>query len=347
MKKSSSGEKFYFDPSPKQKSSLKTAYAALDLGTNTCRLLIVSPKAGGRFHVLDSYSQVIRLGEGVGADGALSSLAMTRAIDALKICQEKLSRFFIIGQRFVATHACRIATNSQEFITRIVQETGLQLEILDEKTEAQLAVKGCGSLIYDGTKGSVLFDIGGGSTQISLLDFSHGRERDLAKNIVSWVCLPVGIISLSEKFKEEEMHEDYFSQMTKYVYSLLCHFPGRDKLSHLVKDKDFYLLGTSGTATTLASMHMDLRRYDRRRVDGMWLTQEDLNVLMNRLLCWDLSKRRLNPSIGKDRAEHILSGCAILEAIRIMWPSSRIRVADRGLREGILQELLSHSKIFY
>ncbi|WP_425358825.1 Ppx/GppA phosphatase family protein [Aquibium carbonis] len=317
------------------------AYAALDLGTNNCRLLVAIPTRPGQFRVIDAFSRIVRLGEGLSGTGRLGDQAMSRAVEALKHCAEKLAGRDIRKARLIATEACRSAENGVEFLTRVTEETGLVLEIIDRETEARLAVSGCGSLVERDTDGVVLFDIGGGSSEIALIDISARRGGRLADHIVSWTSLPVGVVSLSERFGGRHVTPEIYAAMVEDVARMLDAFEGRDKLGLIAHGDRFHLLGTSGTVTTLAGIHLDLPRYDRRRVDGLWMQSDDIDRMIERLVGWEFHERVANPCIGPDRADLVLAGCAILEAIRRVWPAQRLRVADRGLREGILAELMA------
>lgn len=322
------------------------AFAALDLGTNNCRLLVAVPGRPGQFRVIDAFSRIVRLGEGLSSSGRLGQPAMDRAVEALKICGDKLRSRAIRRARLIATEACRSAENGAEFLARVESEAGLKLEIIDRQTEARLAVSGCGSLIERGTDGVVLFDIGGGSSEIALIDLSHSRSPRLANHIVSWTSLPVGVVSLSEKFGGRHVTRDSFAAMVSHVTAMLEAFEGRGRIDHLVAGARFHLLGTSGTVTTLAGVHLGLERYDRRRVDGLWMDNDNVDLMIEKLLGWDFNARVANACIGADRADLVLAGCAILEAIRRVWPSPRLRVADRGLREGILSELMADAGVW-
>jgi exopolyphosphatase/guanosine-5'-triphosphate,3'-diphosphate pyrophosphatase len=321
-------------------------FAALDLGTNNCRLLVAVPGRPGQFRVIDAFSRIVRLGEGLAANGRLSDAAMDRAVEALKVCGDKLRSRSIEKARLVATEACRSAENGAEFLARVKAETGLTLEIIDRQTEARLAVSGCGSLVERDTEGVVLFDIGGGSSEIALIDVRGQRSPRLASHIVAWTSLPVGVVSLAEKFGGREVTRETFGAMIDHVKSLLDGFAGRGRLDHLMNGGKFHLLGTSGTVTTLAGVHLDLERYDRRRVDGLWMDGVNVDRMVEKLLGWDFQQRVNNACIGADRADLVLAGCAILEAIRGVWPSDRLRVADRGLREGILSELMGDAGVW-
>jgi exopolyphosphatase / guanosine-5'-triphosphate,3'-diphosphate pyrophosphatase len=316
-------------------------YGALDLGTNNCRLLLATPGRPGQFRVVDAFSRIVRLGEGLGATGRLGAAAMDRAVEALRVCADKLAARPVRRARLIATEACRSAANGQEFLERVAGESGLELEIIDRETEARLAVSGCGSLVERDTQGVVLFDIGGGSSEIALIDLSGRRSGKLANHIVAWTSLPVGVVSLAERFGGRDVTEQSFEAMVRDVEAMLARFDGRGRLAHVAGGNRFHLLGTSGTVTTLAGVFLELERYDRRRVDGLWMSDQQVGDMTARLLGWDFARRVANPCIGQDRADLVLAGCAILEAIRRVWPARRLRVADRGLREGILTELMA------
>ncbi|MCO6049064.1 Ppx/GppA family phosphatase [Mesorhizobium sp. RP14(2022)] len=321
-------------------------FAALDLGTNNCRLLVAVPARPGQFRVVDAFSRIVRLGEGLGATGALGERAMDRAVEALIVCGEKLRARPILRTRLIATEACRAASNGEAFLDRVEREAGIRLEIISRETEARLAVSGCGSLVEQDAKGVVLFDIGGGSTEIALVDLSRSRAPRLADSISAWTSLPIGVVTLAEKFGGRDVTPESFKAMTAHVAAMIERFEGRDRLAKLAGDDRLTLLGTSGTVTTLAGIHLDLPRYDRRRVDGLWMESDEVDRMTAKLLGWDFDRRVANPCIGPDRADLVLAGCAILEAIRAEWPTKRLRVADRGLREGMLSELMSEAGVW-
>lgn len=323
-------------------------YAALDLGTNNCRLLIARPTENG-FRVLDGFSRIVRLGEGLSQSGRLSEAAMDRTIEALKTCRNKLAQHDGVKARIIATEACRSASNSTSFLNRVRRETGLEFEVVDRKTEAELAVTGCADLIETDAPGAILFDIGGGSSELAWLDFRGGRPKNQGKtsaSIRSWQSLPVGVVSIAEKFGGVDITPELFEAMVRYVADQLRHFRGRDKLREMLASHPVHFLGTSGTVTTLAGLHLGLDRYERAKVDGLWMRAEDVDATMRVLLSMSYEKRMANPCIGKERADLVIPGCAIFEAIRREWPCTRIRVADRGLREGILISMMSADRVW-
>jgi exopolyphosphatase/guanosine-5'-triphosphate,3'-diphosphate pyrophosphatase len=317
-------------------------YAALDLGTNNCRLLIARPHENS-FRVLDGFTRIVRLGEGLSTTGRLSDAAMERTIDALRQCRNKLREHEPARMRLIATEACRSAINGAEFLARVERELGLVLEVVDRQTEAALAVTGCADLIEDGTSGALMFDIGGGSSELAWLDFRGGRPKRqgrMSSSIRSWQSLPVGVVSIAEKFGGVEVTRDTFEAMVSYVSGHLRQFRGRDKLRQMIADHPVHMIGTSGTVTTLAGLHLGLERYERQKVDGLWMTRRQIDDTMAALLSMPYDRRVGHACIGRDRADLVLPGCAIFEAIRREWPTDRVRVADRGLREGILISLI-------
>jgi len=321
-------------------------YAALDLGTNNCRLLIAQPTRPGQFRVIDAFSRIVRLGEGLGASGRLSNDAMDRAVEALRICAAKLKARDIRRMRLIATEACRAAENGELFLARVLEETGLELEIIDRETEARLAVSGCSSLVGPEARSVVLFDIGGGSSEIAVIRIDDHRSSRLANHITHWTSLPVGVVTLSERHGGRDVSPIVFEAMINEVEGMLDKFDCPPSPNAMRDSTDFHLIGTSGTVTTLAGVHLDLPRYDRRKVDGVWLSDDEVTAMQAKLLSWDFAGRAANPCIGPDRADLVLAGCAILEAIRRRWPSPRMRVADRGLREGLLTDMMADDGVW-
>lgn len=324
----------------------RPAYAALDLGTNNCRLLVAVPN-GSSFRVVDAFSRIVRLGEGIASSGRLSENAMDRAVDALKVCAGKLNGRGIKRLRLIATEACRIAENGETFIERVRSEAGLELEIVNRETEARLAVAGCASLVDKQSDGVILFDIGGGSSELVWLDLKdRALSQDCISNRVrSWASLPVGVVNISERHGGVDVTPEIFEEMVAEVMGLLDRFPEADALSRMVEKGGVHMLGTSGTVTTLAGVHLGLDCYDRRKVDGIWMSSKDVSAMTEKLLTMSFDERSGNACIGRERADLVLAGCAILEALRRKWPCSRLRVADRGLREGILYELMSEDGV--
>lgn len=317
-------------PNPRQ------AYAAIDLGTNNCRLLIARP-AQENFVVIDAFSRVVRLGEGLAQTGRLSDAAMDRTVGALKICSDKLRRRKVHLARSVATEACRRASNGAAFIERVRRETGIALDIISAQEEARLAVLGCHILLEDGIGPAVIFDIGGGSTELVLIEPGAPVPR-----IVDWQSVPWGVVSLSETVGDEPDEEasrlQRYSRMKQLVRDSFAEFSARiDRY----RSPDLRLLGTSGTVTTLASVHLELPHYDRSAIDGLIVPASSMRAISERLSSLSPAERRQINCIGNERADLVVAGCAILEAILDIWPAPRLGVADRGIREGILRSLMT------
>lgn len=329
----------------------RQSYAAIDLGTNNCRLLIARP-AGDSFVVVDAFSRVVRLGEGLAQTGRLSDEAMDRALGALRVCAEKLKRRNVHLARSVATEACRRASNGNDFIERVRAETGIRLDIISAREEARLAVLGCHILLEPGPGPALVFDIGGGSTELVLVE--NAEQRDAPPVILDWVSVPWGVVSLTETCAPEReglgARVERYAEMRGRVDESFAAFaqriaPWREKAADGDPSPDamggpLRLLGTSGTVTTLASVHLDLPQYDRNAVDGVIVPAQSMRGITERLSTMALAGRRELPCIGRERADLVVAGCAILESILDLWPAHRLGVADRGIREGILRSLI-------
>jgi exopolyphosphatase / guanosine-5'-triphosphate,3'-diphosphate pyrophosphatase len=309
-------------------------YAALDLGTNNCRLLIACPTEDG-FRVVDSFSRIVRLGEGISATGCISDAAIERAIAALSICRDKIKSRKARRLRLIATEACRAASNAEGFRNRVVAETGIRLEVIDRETEAALAVIGCSPLIDPLGRGAILFDIGGGSTELVRIE-RDPQAANATPRIKAWMSIPLGVVTLAEHFGGRDVTSQSYAAMTAEVARHVEPFAAE----HSRELSGMHLLGTSGTVTTLAGIHLNLHRYDRRRVDGIWMNDADITATIARLLRMSYHERAANHCISVERADLVLAGCAILDAIRNAFPLPRLRVADRGLREGMLVEMM-------
>jgi exopolyphosphatase/guanosine-5'-triphosphate,3'-diphosphate pyrophosphatase len=314
-------------------------YAALDLGTNNCRLLIARPTGPG-FRVVDAFSRIVRLGEGLAATGALSEEAMGRTLDALKVCADKIAARKIAAGRYVATEACRRAANCDIFLARVRDEIGLEIETISSTEEARLVVAGCAPLLNPRIPYAIVFDIGGGSTEIVWLRLwgEYGRRR--RPQILGSMSLPFGVVTLTDRFGGAEVSPATYRAMVAETMAALAPFEHTHDLLRHVRTGRAQMLGSSGTVTTLAGIHLALPRYTRALVDGSVLTFEQISVVSNRLAALDLAGRAANPCVGRERADLVLSGCAILDAICATWPVGRLRVADRGVREGILFDLM-------
>ncbi len=327
-------------PAPEPRTSrgpYRRTYAALDLGTNNCRLLIARPAERDGFTIVDAFSRIVRLGEGLAASGRISDAAIERAIGALQICSDKLVRRGVHISRAVATEACRRASNGPDFVARVYRETGILLDIIDPGEEARLAAGGCHTLLEPGDGPALIFDIGGGSTELVRVDTAGDGLR-----IIDWTSIPWGVVSMSES----EAHGDpdpsvrlaAYDRMRRRAADAMAHFVDHAAVAN---GAPLRLLGTSGTVTTLGSVHLGLTRYVRDLVDGLQLTDRECRTISLRLAAMTLDERAGVACIGRERADLVVAGCAILEAILDLWPAPRVGVADRGIREGILRNLMA------
>ncbi|MET0376366.1 MAG: Ppx/GppA phosphatase family protein [Rhizorhabdus sp.] len=318
---------------------MRRTYAALDLGTNNCRLLVARPSDDG-FIVVDAFSRIVRLGEGLGASGRLSDAAMDRAVSALSVCADKLRRRHVSLVRSVATEACRRAANGRDFVERVYRETGIQLEIITAEQEARLAVTGCHALLEPGDGPALIFDIGGGSTELVLIDPSAEEPR-----IIDWFSAPWGVVSLTESEPHDgDCAADRIASYARMRDRVAAAFAGFAEGLRGRGAEPRRLLGTSGTVTTLASLHLELPSYDRRAIDGLIVPSEAMRDISTRLSGMSLAERATLACIGHERADLVVAGCAILEAILDIWPADRLGVADRGIREGILRSLMARDQ---
>lgn len=335
--------------------------AALDLGTNNCRLLIAAECADG-FEVIDAFSRPVRLGEGVEHSNALSAEAQERAIKALRICAAKIRHHRVGASRIVATEACRRAVNGRAFVRRVVRETGLPMAIISAEDEARLAVAGCAPLIDPEAEQLLVFDIGGGSTELIWVDMSHtpaarrqaliralaplgpGTQCDTARaaaaHVTDWISVPMGVSTLQDRFRHIADDAERFDAMSAHFRERLTPFRPLTPRAGNGAQGRLQIIGVSGTATTYGALHLGLRSYDRARVDGMWLPRERAAALTERLIALGPQGRARHPGIGLSRAELVISGAAILMTVLGLWPEARLRVADRGLREGMLYGIL-------
>lgn len=332
-------------------------YAALDLGTNSCRMLIAQPK-GSQFHVVDSFSKSVQLGAGLESTGKLSRASMARTVGALKICHKKLRHHEVKRMRLVATEACRRATNSAEFLKLVTRETGLALEIIEPEEEARLAVISCAPLVSVKTEQLLVVDIGGGSTELVWIDLSRvpnvDRPRAImrlhsgfdakdssfpAAKVVDWISVPLGVATLRDQFNDVDDDGARFALMSWFFEENLAEFTPYIDADQI--RAGFQIVGTSGTVTTVAASHLGLKRYDRNKVDGLRMTSDQIDHVIQDYLHMGPEGRRTDPRIGKDRHALIMSGAAILQALLRVWPTDRLSVADRGLREGLLYAQMS------
>ena len=311
------------------------AFAALDLGTNNCRLLI-GTQSGDGFRVLDSFSRIVRLGEGLHETGRLGEPAMARAMDALRACAARLERRPVRGLRAIATEACRRAANGAEFLTRVREETGLPIETITTREEAELALESCAPLLGGPGRRALLFDIGGGSTELAWVRLT----AEGAPALIGYSSMPVGVVTLAERFGAAGFTADGFEAMVDDVMARLHAFESVHCITQEIRQGGVRLLGTSGTVTTLAGVVLGLERYSRNLIDGTVLSRAAAEGALETLCDLGREGLLLHPCVGPERVEFVLPGCAIFAAIQRLWPAPDVVVADRGLREGILLRMI-------
>jgi len=330
-----------------EKGRQKT-FAALDLGTNNCRLLIAKAQ-GESFRVIDSYSKVVRLGHGLAASGMLAQQSMDAAVEAIAVCARKMKSKNVKRWRCVATEACRRAGNGEEFLKRVKEETGISLEIISARVEARLSVMGCLNLVDPTKDVSLVVDIGGGSTELSWVDIRKLRDPNHVMKthrppISAWASLPVGVVTLSERVPELEDRTEWYENMKQLVRDTIEDAGCNTRFTRAFEDGRGHIIGTSGTITSLAGIHLKLPYYQRDKVDGLWFRSQDAVRVARDMANRSPEDRAKEPCIGKDRARLLVAGCAITDVICEKWPSKMIRVADRGLREGMIMGLMDRKQ---
>jgi len=301
-------------------------------------MLIAEPhgEADTGFRIVDSFSRIVRLGEGISSSDRLGDAAVTRTLGALKVCARKMRGHGVARSRSVATAACRRAKNGGEFLDRVLAETGIALEAITADEEARLTLNGCAPLLDPGYPNALVFDIGGGSTELMWIA-NHGAGPQL----VDMLSLPTGVVSLFERYGPEPVPPQAFDDIVAWLDPQLEPFDARHGISGEVARGGVQMLGTSGTVTTLAGVHLELPRYDRSKVDGVDVDFTSCENVSARLAAMDYEERCRHPCIQRGRADLVVMGCAILAAICRRWPVGTLRVADRGIREGILLFLMA------
>lgn len=332
-------QKNNYVPALKKETAQVPNYAAIDLGTNSCRLVIATPTPTS-FHVVETFSKITRLGEGIINDNELSKPAMRRTIAALKVCRGVINEYApIAGSRFVATAACRRAKNCAQFVEMVKKEAGINLEIISSKEESRLAVVGCVPLLNRNIKRMLVFDIGGGSTEISL-----ARITDTGKTFIEgFVSLPYGVVTISEAFPKTEMTTLAYNTIIERTQSMLKEFDDKFGIYEGIQNQEIQIIGTSGTVTVLGAVHLNLPRYNRSAVDGISISGPDVEKVISKIKNMGDTGRRKHPCIGPLKSDLTISGCAIIESLLTFWPISEITVADRGIREGMLLDMM-HSE---
>lgn len=307
--------------------------AAIDLGTRNCRL-IIAKHHGGQIEIVDLFSRFVCLGEGVAQSRRLGRKAMERTITVLKQCAKRLSHYPNVVFSGVTTDAVRRAENAQSFLRRVARETGLKLEMIDEKEEAYYEVLGCARVLDMRKKRHIIFDIGGGSSEIILCSL----DQEKRVRIDEMLSLPYGVVNLYESV--DKLTFTSYTSIVEEVQNLCRRF----LVAHLgdLASQDvsaFQVIGTSGTTTTVAAMHHNLKMYDRERVDGTSLCFEDVQKVIHYVQSLSPAERRSNAFCGHVEDDLVLTGFAILEGILRAVPCMYFTVTDAGVRDGLIRTL--------
>lgn len=315
-------------------------YAAIDLGTNSCRLVIATPTPSS-FRIVETFSRITRLGEGIINNNELSHTAIRRTINALRVCAGVLEEYAPIAKsRFVATAACRRARNCRYFLDLVKRETGLNIEIISSQEEARLAVAGCLPLLNRNIKRALVFDIGGGSTEVSL-----ARTTNSGRMIIEgYVSLPYGVVTVSEAFPNHDMTDLAYNTIIERTHKILAEFEEKYNIAEAIEAQEIQVLGTSGTVTVLGAVHLNLPRYNRSAVDGLALSVQDIAKTITKIKRMGDDGRKKHACIGMQKADLTMAGCAIIEGLLSFWPITEITIADRGIREGILLDMMHVNK---
>ncbi|NQV82576.1 MAG: Ppx/GppA family phosphatase [Rhodospirillales bacterium] len=324
---------------PNTANTQRDTYAAIDLGTNNCRLLVACPdnSAPGGLRVIDGFSRIVRLGEGLSASGRLSDTAIARTTEALKICANKIESRGVCETRAVATEACRQAANDGDFFRHVHQQTGITLKTITSKEEVELTLAGCVPLLTTEHARTLMFDIGGGSTEVMWVETNSSGHAC----VIDFMSLPYGVVSLAEEFGRDALPSDVFETIIARIDTDLAPFEDRHHIAQEIDSGNVHVLGTSGTVTTMGAIYLDLPRYDRARIDGLSIRVESIHAICGNLIALDYETRNNHPCIGPGRADLMVMGCAILTAICRRWPASHLTAADRGIREGLLLDMMA------
>ena len=323
--------------------------AVIDLGTNNCRLLIAessSKTSRGRrsadFRIIDSFSRIVRLGEGLSKSGVLNPDAMDRTVAALKICAQKIKRSGARDVRAVATQACRQAANGSDFLERVAAETGIYLKTINPLQEVQLGVASAMPLLQRRWPYALVFDVGGGSTEVSFLQFKPGQGFRLIDSL----SVPLGVVSLAEDYgdPDQDLGADQFAMMQDQVERQFAPFAQTHDIRTMQQHHEIQTVGMSGTVTTVKALDLGLPSYDRRKVDRTLFDMAHLQNICEGLIAGGNAGLISNGCIGSDRADLVLPGIAILQALGNVFGFERLLVLDRGLREGLLHQIFSKKR---
>lgn len=302
--------------------------AAVDLGTNTVRLLVVEAE-GREWRPLHQSQRVTRLGEGQAETGRLLEAPMQRTVDTVSEFIAAARGLGASEIRVVATSAVREAPNRAELLALLRAATGLDASVVSGEEEARLTLQGVAAGLPQLGGSFVLFDIGGGSTELVL-----GEDGRLG----AVVSLQLGVVRLAERYGDAgPVDWARFALMRGEIDGRLA----REIPARIIEARAPALVGTAGTVTTLAALDLGLPAYDASRVQGHTLARGAVERLLNRLGALAVAERARLPCLEPGRADVIIPGIAICLAVMDRLGYGSLVVSDRGLREGILCEILS------
>jgi exopolyphosphatase/guanosine-5'-triphosphate,3'-diphosphate pyrophosphatase len=294
--------------------------AAIDLGTNTARLLIGSGRSDG---IEQNYilRRITRLGGGFSAETGISPEARSRTLMAMKEFSVKISEYNVAQIRAVATSAVRDAVNRDDFCREIFEETGIRLEVIDGETEALMTLKGVLAALDEVPEKLLVFDIGGGSTEFTVAE--SGKHKFSAS-------LPLGVVRLTEgKSDISAMNEKIDRELAQLVLKM--------KLKGLLPfDPETVAVGTAGTATTLAAISMEMTDYDYRKVNNYSLSLDKIESIYRRLSPLSSEDRLKIPGMEKGREDLIIAGTLLTIKTLACFNRKFLKVSDFGLLEGVM-----------
>ena len=303
-------------------------FAAIDLGSTNCRLVIVDI-IEDKYKIICSFSEILNLGRNLSFSNEFNDEIIEKTIEIFKIISQKLKYYNVLSYRCVATEACRQSINSDELVKRIHERTNIEIEIIPSKEEARLCLKSCLNHNVNLNDFNLVFDIGGGSTEIIIFDSIYSNKD------FDFLSIPIGVINFSEKvslFKTEKV----LGQLEKQMM-----FFSKKKKIH---NEPISIIGSCGTVTTLCAIHLKLNYYQKSLVDNTLLEIEDLKQTCNFVKRLSSEEKEKHPCIGPQRINLLDNGILILEKILESWPVKRILVSDRGLREGIILDQIKFKR---
>ncbi len=308
-----------------------TRYAAIDVGTNTIRLLVADAEDTATYRPVFQDQVITRLGERIQETGVLAAGAVERTIAVLQRFAETAKEMGAKEVVAVATSAAREAKNQREFLDRARRDAGLELRVASEEIEATLTALGVSHALGPAWPNIVIIDIGGGSTEFISL-----RQVKLAGHL----SLPIGVVKITEAYlKNDPPTADELEAVSAFLEERLATVP-----ASLDLPEGAILVGTAGTPTTLATIDLGLAPYDPERVTGHRLSRSRIEQLLEHLCSLPLAERRQIVGLEPSRADVIVAGTLLTFEVMTLFGFDELTVSDGGLREGILLHHLAQRK---